>query len=698
MANQKVRITQLPALDDGDSAVLPVNKNNVDYKFPVSRLLQSKNNLSEVDPEASRNNLDVYSKEEIDAQNKDTASGLREDLSREDGLKLLGSVSSFSELRSIVPEDDGQRIRLSSWNADTHPYGESSFGGGEFVAVSGNSTDDGGFVAKVSDNWHWKRVKDINEATVLDFGAIPDGQTDCHDAIVNMHNWAQLKTTRFFRSTPAIQFPAGSFYFTPVDFTESEYQHFVMRGPDVKYGYHALTVLTSNKSGTMIKTNARTVEISGLIVDGQNNNSANTQGFIDNTTGSITGGTYHRISNMWWQYFGGPLYKANDTLDTCFDQWYAQSCVGGGFIIRYDNATTGNWDHSTAVQLSNFNVQDCTTVAFFQMQRCLQSLMINGWIERSYGGDLTNGHWNLVNLSVENCADYGALDLTNCRVVETATNQVASIIKRGYDQSTAWTTSFQPGQTFNNNYGMTTTGSLGALWHTTPQYIRNNTDKGAWYRIGKIYLSDSGDAVQIHCVGEAGYNNAASESSQTYQAGFGTTFISIKKQANYYHRGQFFSIGNGAVQDVAVLGGANQSTYIYVYVAPYSKVGIYLWSNVAGSNEMTLLSGSRVSTTMSWQPDMVPSALSSLPTGYEKLPSRVSFNTTSADNATYGGIGISSDGALEVRTKNLQSYTLTGNCSVTVNGTPYSGTTTCTVQGTPVWVNGASHLLISVIK
>jgi len=92
MANQKVRITQLPALDDGDGAVFPVNNNNADYKFSISKLLQSKNNLSEVNPEASRNNLDVYSKEEIDAQNKDTASGLRKDLAQKTGALLIGGL------------------------------------------------------------------------------------------------------------------------------------------------------------------------------------------------------------------------------------------------------------------------------------------------------------------------------------------------------------------------------------------------------------------------------------------------------------------------------------------------------------------------------------------------------------------------------------------------------------------------------
>ena len=601
---------------------------------------------------------------------------LRQELAAQSGYALIGQVSSFADLRLLVPSYAGQRVLLSSWNESATSYGQSSFGGGEFIAVAGSTDDDGGFIAKVSDTWYWQRIKDTNLATVLDFGAIPDGATDCHDAIVAMHKWAQLKTTRFYRSIPSIQFPAGSFYFTPVDLTDAEYQHFSVKGPFTGYGYHAQTVLTSDKSASpFFKTNARTCELSGFIVEGQNADSANTQPFFDNTQGSITGGTYHRISSLWMQNFGGLLIKINDTLDTKIDQFYANSCIGGGFSVGYDNQTSGNWDHSTAIEITNFNIQDCTTVAFFNMPRCLQSLIRNGWIERSYGGIFTDGHWLVESLSVENCANYGATDFTNSRTVFMQTNQVASTIKRGYDQSTAWQTSFQPGQTEVNNYGIMTTGSQSYGWLTTPAFIRNNTATDYWYRIGKLWLNDSGDTFEIECLGDQGYNNAATESNQTYQVGRGKAVISLRKQSNYYIRGSFYSEGISGVQDVAVVGGSNVSTDIYVLVKAYSKVGLFCRANVAGSNEMTMINGTRTSTTLNWQPvlDFTSSQLTALPSGYEKIKSRWAVNALSSDNSVYGGIGVSSDGVIEERTKGTTGYTvgttITGYVPKYVNGT-----------------------------
>ena len=596
---------------------------------------------------------------------------IRNELANSSGFGLIGQVSSFSKLRQLTPTRAGQRVLLASWNEDTQPYGQSSFGGGEFIAMSGTSTDDGGFIAKVSDTWYWKRVKDANLATVLDFGAIPDGVTDCHDAIVNMYNWAQSKTIRYYRAIPSINFVAGDFYFSSIDLSGEGVQHFILKGPEVDYGYHAETNIISDRTDSpMLKIAARTVEISGFNVNGQNDYNPNNQGFLDNT--SITGGTFYRISNMWWQNFGGLLLNINDTLDTKIDQWYAEKCNGGGFKIGYDNSTSGNWDHPTAVELTNFNIQSSTGKPFFQAPRCLQSIIRNGWIEKSYGGDLTDGHWYVECLSVENCQDYGTLSFKNSRLTEVNTNQVASNVLRGYEQSSAWQTSFQPGQSYINPFGITTLGSLGAAWQTTPYFIVNNTANDGWYNIGKLWLESSGDNFLIECLGEQGFNNAQTESNQTYNAGYGIAKINLKKQSNFYIRGSWFSEGTSAVQDVAIIGGSNSSAQVYVYVKAYSRVGIYCKSNVPGSNELTMIGGSRTSTKLNWQPVLNPELLSSLPSSAEKLKSRYSVNVFSADNGIYGGIGISSDGLHEVRTVGSSNYSastsIAGYIPTYVNG------------------------------
>lgn len=96
---------------------------------------------------------------------------LRDDLSQQDGYKNLGEVQSFAALRTLVPSAAGIRVKLRGW------YSDSVAGGGEFIAVSGPATDDGGVIASVNSSWHWKRV--LNDSVWPEmFGAKGDNSTD----------------------------------------------------------------------------------------------------------------------------------------------------------------------------------------------------------------------------------------------------------------------------------------------------------------------------------------------------------------------------------------------------------------------------------------------------------------------------------------------------------------------------------------
>lgn len=91
-------------------------------------------------------------------------------LKSSDGFKYIGQVKSFSELRTVVPEANGQRILLKSY------YENGATGGGQFVARStvgmiSVPADDGGVIATVSASWYWERV-DQDSVTVEGFGAI----------------------------------------------------------------------------------------------------------------------------------------------------------------------------------------------------------------------------------------------------------------------------------------------------------------------------------------------------------------------------------------------------------------------------------------------------------------------------------------------------------------------------------------------
>lgn len=85
---------------------------------------------------------------------------LRQNLGSGEGFALVGQVSSFTALRSVVPSYAGQRILLAShyegWNALAHAPG----GGGEFVARAGTATDDGGYTCVPTGQtaFYWQRI------------------------------------------------------------------------------------------------------------------------------------------------------------------------------------------------------------------------------------------------------------------------------------------------------------------------------------------------------------------------------------------------------------------------------------------------------------------------------------------------------------------------------------------------------------
>ena len=124
---------------------------------------------------------------------------LRSDLSASDGYKLLGEVTNFAALRTLVPTSEGVRVKLRGY------YSESTDGGGEFIGHLGTATDDGGSIA-AGDGFYWKR--DINyNANILMFGAKRDGVFDSAVPFQNAINYAMKLV---FGGT--VDFPEGKYY------------------------------------------------------------------------------------------------------------------------------------------------------------------------------------------------------------------------------------------------------------------------------------------------------------------------------------------------------------------------------------------------------------------------------------------------------------------------------------------------------
>lgn len=102
MADEKVRVTELPVADTlREGAKILINQSGVDYQADTGMILQTQNNLSEIDPVTARSNLNLYSTSEVDTRVKLAVKATVAE-SVEDGL----SKTAIGEL-FVVPQGAG---------------------------------------------------------------------------------------------------------------------------------------------------------------------------------------------------------------------------------------------------------------------------------------------------------------------------------------------------------------------------------------------------------------------------------------------------------------------------------------------------------------------------------------------------------------------------------------------------------------
>ncbi|HDH1451636.1 TPA: hypothetical protein PIT98_001023 [Klebsiella quasipneumoniae subsp. quasipneumoniae] len=103
---------------------------------------------------------------------------LRQKLGSDDGFKLLGQCPSYAALKNVIPDHEGQTIRLSSYYSGWEntalgiPYGR-----GEYVAIPATGLiDDGGFtcIPIHGGDLAWRLVVTDNLLPLANFGCIPD--------------------------------------------------------------------------------------------------------------------------------------------------------------------------------------------------------------------------------------------------------------------------------------------------------------------------------------------------------------------------------------------------------------------------------------------------------------------------------------------------------------------------------------------
>lgn len=569
-----------------------------------------------------------------------------EALGKADSLNLLGQVQSFDELRKLKPTVDGMRVSLKGWNVGTR------FGGGEFVGhLNAKAKDDGGIVASSGQNWYWTRVvEDPSKIDVTHFGALPDGKTDTLPAVIAMFKWSQANYPQI-----CIRYPAGDFFLSQFKY-DPQIAYFRVAGQQANFGYFASTNLFSNTDSNFVfDVNARWTDLSGINFDGGNKTTPNTKGFFNNR---LIEGQYIRIHCMRWLYVGGTCVQMVDCLDTHIDQWYASHCTGDIIAATWSNSPKGKWDHTTAIELSNFNVQFSTVGKVFNLPRATQSIMRNGWIEHSENpGDISNGHWGITGLSLEDCKNPLRANFTRfINVLENLQSGSSwDTSDNPADGLKPWLNGYERGNVSIQHHGIQLKGTLDTLAFASHHKLNNPTANTQWFCLGRFFTPAEGDSIDINMVG-AGDNltiGSKLDKLDDVRQGGGNTLI----RAHVTKAGIQLShqpVGSSPIKAVKYVGSDRYVT-IYVQLKKYTYNVIPL---------VTFNGATRFEAGVSvfWTPDL------SLLT--DKAISEITGTQDSVENWSMGqkaGVGGSDDGYLLLKSKMVG-----GNLQVKIEGSVYN--------------------------
>ncbi|MFZ4215239.1 hypothetical protein ACOZB2_28085, partial [Pantoea endophytica] len=496
---------------------------------------------------------------------------------------VAGSViqlKDIASLRATEPTAPGEIASVLEYTKGT------KMGGGVFVydATDTVSVDDGGIIFVTAGKKRWKRVVlDYNSVTVLDFGAVADGKTDCIAAVKRMFEWSQ-------RVLPSagIRFTAGLFSISTFDISDKEINRFKVTGASVNFGYFPTTTLLFNwgtqpRGLHFFKVQARYVEISGFVVKGMSSDSGGDGGTSFNKVGfyanTIIGGQFLRVSSMEFRYLGGRSLDLIDTLDCKIDQFYSRGCQDSIVYARWSDRAEGAWDHSTAIELSNFNLQQSTGKPVLDLPRCTQSFIRNGWIEHSdYAGDLTNGQWVIEGLAIESTKN--PLKLGYCRatiIQKSIHNQSA-----GFDYSKEgiepWTLLAEGdrGVLELSDWGAIIGGSLNYDFITSQHHMDNRKNEDQWFYVGEFNFSASSTQIHVRILGTAQYlsqgDTQIGHSSRTPE-GVAHIYLQARDAADTI--GSWFGEGSSPIVKVHI-EGQGARTKLYVKLAAYTGFAIAL--------------------------------------------------------------------------------------------------------------------------
>ncbi|MBZ1932584.1 hypothetical protein [Klebsiella pneumoniae] len=260
---------------------------------------------------------------------------LRQSLGSSEGFALVGRVSSFAALRSVVPSYVGQRILLAShyegWNALAHAPG----GGGEFVARAGTATDDGGYtcVPTGQSAFYWQRIpKNPGKVCATEFGLYDGAVLD--DIWTSAINYCIKNSIGYF-STPSLG-PAGYTLVGGLEFVNGT-NMLIIEGPGMaNKGTSPVITHTGANIGITFKRNSQAQSILNGVV-------------LKNFTvvGNALATAFVRFSD----FYGGSVFDSvirDYTIGTAMDVYNDK---GWTEVIRVDNVMVrtskrGIWFHS----------------------------------------------------------------------------------------------------------------------------------------------------------------------------------------------------------------------------------------------------------------------------------------------------------------------------------------------------------------
>jgi len=484
----------------------------------------------------------------------------------------------FEGLGELVPVSVNQLAMIRAHTAGTN------YGGGVFKAVAGSGTTDGGMIHTVNDDFHWRRDIDAANVDITMFGGIPDGVTDAADSMLAMYEWAS--GLGGINQHIGIRLPSGEIALSKLAITTDAISFFRLHGAGSNhFGYLGGTrlILTGEADSIAIDIQCRWVEIGNLSIVGQFDVDSVVRHFFKN---SLTQGQYFNLHSIDIREMGGRTFQLVDTLDTKLNQFYTHRLRDN--FLRVLASGELSWDHSTAIELSNFNIQthlgesDQQGVLF--IPNCSQSMIWNGWIEHcTYPGNLTLGEWSIRDLAMETndnplymgqsrVSTYNCSNATGAGI-DVITDMTVNAVTGEYESRSL--SLYEAGRTQFYSHGVYIEGALKTTLNYAGQ-IYSNSGNGSqvWVRVGRFVGSATAEVYVIKCIGRTGFATPGTATGGIE----GFSEITIQNRGTLTNTVQFNGFRTSAITDVRYEKNFTSDTIVYVRVNAFSRVGFEAFS------------------------------------------------------------------------------------------------------------------------